>query len=369
MRILFLVLRNLHLPHLLPIYRWMVGHNMNGFEPAFSSPTHIPSREGEPGFGLDSEEVRALHALGVGWVPYGEIVAFQPEVVVMADADYPQGIDRLGARLVNVNHGLISKGCFYSDSPITIRENFADLVCVPGLHHKEALKRTVFKPIVVTGLVKFDRIWNGEITRDGVLLRLGIDPQKRTILFAPTFNTELSAVPMVTDRLREWVDDDTHLLIKLHGMSPPEWIELYKLIAESDPRITLVNDPDITECLAAADVMVSDVSSAFMEFIALDKPVVLVNNPLRPRFVGFDPRDIEYTWRDAGIEVDDPERICPAIKRALEHPDERSEKRRLYGPRLVGPADGRASQRVVEAITTLMECQVKTPDTTLEYLA
>ncbi len=353
MRVLFLILRNIHLPHLLPIYRWMERSGRNGGELVFSSPAYIASSEGEPGFGLEPEAEQSLRSSGAGWIPYEQIVGFRPDAVVVADADYPMGIDKIGARLVNVNHGLISKGCFYSDSTVTERENTADLICVPGPHHKEALRRTVVKPVVVTGLVKFDRIWNGEITRDGVLNSLGIDPHRRVILFAPTFNTELSAVPVVTDRVREWVGEGTHLLIKLHGMSPPEWKELYSLIADSDRRITLVPDMDITDCLVAADVMVSDVSSAFMEFIALDKPVVLVNNPLRVGYIGLDPRDIEYSWRDAGAEVNDPNRIGAAIRWALDHPRERSERRRLYGPRLVGPADGRASQRAGEAIMRL----------------
>jgi len=277
-----------------------------------------------------------------------------PHLIVMADADFGNGIHELGAKIVNVNHGLISKGCFYSDSPLTQRENSADLICVPGPYHREALRRTVFKPILVSGLVKFDSVFRGELTRDAVLNQMGIDPDKKVILFAPTFNRELSAVPVVTDSVHEWIDDDTHLIIKLHGMSPPEWVELYRLITADDPRISLTDELDLTPYLVAADVMVSDVSSAFMEFMALDKPVVLVNSPLRARFVGFDPRDIEYAWRDVGIEVDYVEEIPAAIKRCLENPAEKSGKRRLYGPRLIGPVDGRASERIGEALLSMM---------------
>jgi CDP-glycerol glycerophosphotransferase (TagB/SpsB family) len=212
----------------------------------------------------------------------------------------------------------------------------------------------VFKPILVSGLVKFDPIFRGELTRDTVLNLMGIAPSKKIILFAPTYNRELSAVPVVTDSVYDWVDADTHLIIKLHGMSPPEWFDLYRLIAEDDPRITLADELDLTPYLVAADVMVSDVSSAFMEFMALDKPVVLVNNPLRARFIGFDPRDIEYAWRDVGVEVDYVEEIHAAIKRCLENPAEKSGKRMLYGPRLIGPVDGRAAERIGEAVLSLM---------------
>ncbi len=292
---------------------------------------------------------------GIKWIPAERLAEYRPDVVVMADADFSIGIDRLGARIVNVNHGLISKGCFYSDTPVSQRENIADLICVPGQYHHDALKRTVYKPILVSGLVKFDRIFNGDLTREKPLREWGIDPHKRVILFAPTFNRELSAVPLVTGKVRDWIGENDHLLIKLHAMSPPEWQEMYRLIADTDPRITLVEDLDITSCLVAADVMVSDVSSAFMEFIALDKPVVLVNNPLRTGFIGFDPRDVEYVWRDAGIEVNGAEEIPAAIRRSLDYPYENSERRRRYGSRLIGSTDGRASERIGRAVYALIQ--------------
>lgn len=349
-KVLFFILRNLHLPHLMPIYHWMKDNMQDECEPVFSTAPYQPSEDGQPGYGLEPERERKLIASGASWIPPGRILSFKPDVVVMADSCYNTGVDQIGAKQVNVNHGLISKGYYYTDSPIQKRENAADLICVAGPYHKTAMQKLVTTPIVVTGLVKFDRFVNGEITRESVLKGMNINPAKKVILFAPTFNNELSAVPMVTDTVRKWVDDSTHLLIKLHGMAPPEWVELYKLISQIDPRITLVEDIDLTPSLVAADVMVSDVSSAFMEFIALDKPVVLVNNPLRIRYSGFDPRDIEYSWRNVGDQVDCSGEILDAIKHVLANPHERSEQRRLAGARLAGSLDGRASERAARAI-------------------
>ncbi|NQT34140.1 CDP-glycerol glycerophosphotransferase family protein [bacterium] len=353
MRTVFYILRNLHLPHLLPIYEWMSANSGVQDELTFSGPDFIPTTAERPGYGPAPETVSSLISQGINWISEPDLIHYKPDVIVMADADYRNGIDRLDAKIVNVNHGLISKGCFYTDNPLSSRDNLSDLVCVPGPYHRDALAKTVFKPIMVSGFVKFDPIFKGEISRDQMLLELDIDPTKKVILFAPTFNPELSAVPVVADTVRQWVNDDTYLLIKLHGMSPPEWEELYRLIADSDPRVIYIEDLDITPYLTASDVMVSDVSSAFMEFIALDKPVVLVNNPRRTSFIGFDPHDIEYAWRDVGINVDSADEIPLAIHRSLENPMEYSDKRKLYGPQLIGPSDGRASERIGKAIMAL----------------
>jgi len=322
-------------------------------ELSFSGERYSPSIAGQPGYGLEPEVTKSLLNSGIKWIDVENLAAYKPDVVVMADADFRNGINQIDARIVNVNHGLISKGCFYSDSPLTLRENDADLICVPGTFHRDALRRTVVKPVVVTGLVKFDRIFSGELTREKALRQYGISPDKRVILFAPTYNPELSAVPMVIDKVRNWPGDGQHLIIKLHGMSPPEWFELYSLIAEQDSRISLTNDIDITPCLVAADVMVSDVSSAFMEFSSLDKPVVLVNNPMRTSFIGFDPRDIEYVWRDVGLEVNNAEDIPEAIRWSLTNPLANSIKRNEYAARLIGAKDGLASERAGRAILAL----------------
>ena len=354
MKILFYILRNLHLPHLIPIYQWISSQAICEIEVSFTSPPYQPTMGKQTGFGIEPDLQDKLVRDGIRWIDHNSITSWSPNAIVMADADFRNGINELQTKIVNVNHGLISKGCFYSDSPLTQRENLADLICVPGSFHREALKRTVYKPVLVSGLVKFDPIFNSEIIREQVLGDVGIDPEKKVILFAPTFNYELSAVPVVTDSVRKWVDGETHLIIKLHGMSPPEWLELYRLIAQENPRISLMENLDLTPYLVAADVMVSDVSSAFMEFMALDKPVVLINNPLRTRFIGFDPRDIEYAWRDVGIEVDSAEQLPEAIKRCLANPEEKSAERKIYGPRLIGPTDGQASARIGRAVFDLL---------------
>ena len=84
----------------------------------------------------------------------------------------------------------------------------------------------------MTGYLKFDAIRNGDLRRDDILQGWDIDPTKKIVLFAPTFNNELSAVPLVAEKVRDWAGNGRHLIIKLHGMSPPEWFDLYRLIAE-----------------------------------------------------------------------------------------------------------------------------------------
>ncbi len=353
-RILFYLKRNLHLPHLEPILRWLEV-NVPSALIKVSAPPWIAPTEGLPGSGLTSEEIEQIKAKALDWLPYEDLAKWSPDATIMADADYA-GLHWSG-KLVNVNHGLISKGWYYTNKPGVQRENQADLICVPGPHHASVLAPMLSKPVIATGLVKFDPVGNGELTRESARNSFDLPPDAEVVALAPTFNMELSAVPVLADRARELVKNGRHLLIKLHGMAPPVWQEMYRLLAMLEERIHYVESSNLTPTLMAADVVISDVSSAFMEAIALDRPIVLVDNPLQTRYFNYDPDDIEYRWRDVGLRANNADEIMAAVDRCFVNPSEKSDLRKMYGHRLVGDIDGHASERAALAILTLLGCE------------
>ena len=123
---------------------------------------------------------------------------------------------------------------------------------------------------------------------------------------------------------------------------------MYKELAKTHPRVFYCDDLDITPFLAIADVMISDVSSSMMEFAALDKPLVLFNNPNWTNYPNYNPTDIEFTWRDIGIQVHNLEEMCQAVSRSLEQPAEFSETRRAYTDMLfANKRNGDGAERIV----------------------
>ncbi|MDP8207739.1 MAG: CDP-glycerol glycerophosphotransferase family protein [Candidatus Electryonea clarkiae] len=352
MKILFYAKRNLHLPHLEPVRKW-ISDNRPEIDVIYSSPPFQESMNGMPGIGLEDFHIQALIAKGLDWIPLNEITTWEPDITIMADADFGEVL--WGGKIVNVNHGLICKGTFYTHAATVQRENRADMICVPGQYHADILSKVIHSPVFATGLTKFDPIGRGELTKNSARAEFGFNPGDRVVLFAPTYNLELSAVPVVTDRIRDLTADGTKVIIKLHGMAPLEWVELYDLLSLLEENIIHVRDQDITPSLVAADVVISDVSSAFMEAMALDRPVVLVNNPLQQLFHSYDPSDIEYKWRDVGIEVSTPEQMINAVKRSFDYPDEKAERRQSYGSQLVGTIDGKAAERVALCALSVIE--------------
>jgi len=156
-------------------------------------------------------------------------------------------------------------------------------------------------------------------------------------------------------------DDQIHITIKPHphiAVVQPEWIDMWKQMSENYVNVILCDaDSDLIPTLCNADLMVSDASSAVFHFLALNRPIVLVNNP--QRFTdgdAYDPNGIEWKWRDIAIEVDDVNGVASAVAEGLRDPTtcepQRLQRRHeLFG----GLTDGRSCERVHSAAVHVLE--------------
>jgi len=193
------------------------------------------------------------------------------------------------------------------------------------------------------------------MTRVELCRLAGLDQAKKIVLYAPASNMCHSAIPIIWTRIRELASTDTYLLIKLDSDACQEYKLAHRRIAGENRNIRYIDDIDITPYLHLADVMVADVSEAFLEFALLDKPVVLFNNPNRREDPDYRPEDVAYAWRDIGIQVTTFSGIKTAVTRCFENPDELSENRRYYREKMGIRLDGNASGRVVEQMRRLLE--------------
>lgn len=357
-RILGYVKRNLHLPHIEPILHALIEQRPD-VDLRISAPPYQPSTERTPGRGISASEQQTAVGRGLRWIDEDQLADWEPDATLMADADF-NGL-AWGGKLVNVNHGLISKGWYYTRSAGVQRENSADLICVPGPYHAEVLREVLSTTVVATGLVKFDPVGRGELTRESARRLYSLPRDAHVVTFAPTFNPELSGVPVLAERVRELVRPDRHVLVKLHGMAADSWAELYRLLARLEERVHYVDGGDLTPALVAADVVISDVSSAFMEAIALDRPTVLIDNPLQTRYANYDPNDIEYRWRDVGLRARTADEVFAAVDRCFANPTELAAIRAPRGHAMVGEIDGHASDRAALAILELLGARRSEP--------
>jgi len=351
-RALFYFFKNVHIPILIPIYK-KLKQNYPEIEIAFGYMKYAPQIRA----GFTDKELKIL--VNFNEKMYAAPQDFNPDITFIADSVYPWVKDC--GKLVHVGHGVLSKGQYYTDTETARREEQADLVCVPGTYHEQIMKQVITTPVIATGMAKLDALFDNNVNRQTVLKQFGLPAGYRYILYAPTFNDELSATPFIMDKINAVIpDEQTILIIKLHSSAKLDYKTMYQNLVQKDKRVIFADELDITPFLALCDLVISDVSSAMMEFAALDKPLVLFNNPNWKSYPSYNPDDLEFKWRDIGIQVINLDEMKEAVKESLSNPDEFSEKRKFYTDQLfANKYEGKAADRTIEAALTLLSNNVK----------
>ncbi|USD19898.1 CDP-glycerol glycerophosphotransferase family protein [Microbulbifer variabilis] len=114
-------------------------------------------------------------------------------------------------------------------------------------------------------------------SRKSVLKRLGINYNKKVVLFAPTWRGRIGKPSMdfgfaikALDHLSISLSDEYHVLVSLHGLVKE------KLKGSLKGGFNFVPDEmDINEILAGVDILISDYSSITLDFFALNRPIIL----------------------------------------------------------------------------------------------
>jgi CDP-glycerol glycerophosphotransferase len=108
----------------------------------------------------------------------------------------------------------------------------------------------------------------------GVRERLGIGPDQRVVLYTPTHREWLPVGAQVLDveDLAEHLGPDTVLLVRAHYF----YVSAAKKPTARQGRIVDVSAyPTVEDLYLAADVMLTDYSSAMFDFAVLDRPLVI----------------------------------------------------------------------------------------------
>lgn len=232
------------------------------------------------------------------------------------------------------------------------------------------------------GLPKSDKLLNGSYDRRAVLSGLGLDPARRTVLYAPSWEEGLS-LRAFRERLFDLFAGltDANVLIKLHPVScvPPDhpnyefytggtdWTEFIRpYLRFSHIRNVVTNDID--PLLAASDIMVSDISGVALEFLCMLKPVIYLDCPdfftktLPSVYKDFGPNTADYIKNDpksnagrhVGYLVANLADLPQAIAFVGDHPEYKLAERREYAARIrYNP--GHAAEAAADTILGLLE--------------
>jgi CDP-Glycerol:Poly(glycerophosphate) glycerophosphotransferase len=249
---------------------------------------------------------------------------FNPEFVLAPGnfVDY-----RISGIKVQLFHGLgVEKPSHYK-----IR-HFFDVYCTSGPfvaeRFAELKQKYKYFEILETGWPKVDHILSYPVSE--LSKRSDIPWDKKIILFAPTHSRSMESASELMDIIPEIIRDDEFWLIKFHELMNKELVLEFKQKMKS--KALFLEDNDITPYLHAADLLISDTSSVFYEFMILDKPVISFKTQSR---------------LDKGLNITDPSILRDAIDWSLQNPHNQSANRKAHLQEINPYLDGKISENLI----------------------
>lgn len=254
-------------------------------------------------------------------------------------------------------HGIGVKACYYSSGLSRFDVRFTE-----GEFRQKQLQGmypgTNFQCV---GFAKLDPLFNPDYFNFKKLdiTSLGLDENKKTILYAPTF------YPSSIERMpKNWpaLLEQYNIIIKPHFFtySNPKYQQQRSLIQSwQEYKNLYLAPPDEVSLLPymdVADLLMSEASSALFEFAALNKPVLWFDflhlrwsyrGPLKFRFEKRMDKTI-LPYRDVALHVKTPKQLKQAVDEQLSDTEQFSENRKRTSDELIGQCDGSVSLRIVD---------------------
>jgi CDP-glycerol:poly(glycerophosphate) glycerophosphotransferase len=270
-----------------------------------------------------------------------------------------------GTRRVQMFHGVAGKWSQVYDRPGSSMRQWDRLFFINRrrLHNYVASGAIdgTSPAIRLVGMPKSDRLVDGSLSRDAVLHANGIDAERPTVMYAPTWTRFSSLNVMGEEVVRGLVDAGYRVLVKLHdnSLDPAlensggvDWVSrLQPILARGHGH--LLRSADATPWLVAADVLITDHSSIGFEYLLLDRPLVRIAMP--HLIAGANISD-EYVdlLAAASTTADNAAAVVAAVGACLSHPERLSTARRTLAADLFHDA-GQATNRAVAELYALIE--------------
>ena len=221
--------------------------------------------------------------------------------------------------------------------------------------------------VVVTGWPQSDAfaLKRPRAAYEALLAELELDPSRRAVLVAGNTPTNAPYEGRFVDRLVAWsrsLDpaERPQLLFRPHPRDR-EWRERFASalgaedVAVQEPSYTDLDD--LATLLEHVDCVVCNAGTILLDALANDRPAVCVlYDEGAPEGEQHAPLNVtgrhyeEVVASNAFVRATDFEEVVAGIGRSLRQPDELADERRHVAREVMGAVDGRAADRVVDAI-------------------
>ena len=272
-----------------------------------------------------------------------------------------------GACRVQTFHGVAGKYRTVYDSPTESMRDWDRLFFINERrlrHFVESGAIEADSPAArLIGMPKLDCLVDGSLKRDELLVAMGLNPARKTVLYAPTWSAHSSVVTMGEELVQRLGDEGYGLIVKLHDRSRHlEYIHSGGVDwgARLEPLLrkfggVLASGRNSSPYLAAADVMITDHSSVGFEYLLLDRPLLRIHLPELIKNTDIEPSYVELL-ASASTSVTTVDEVVNAVERAFAEPGANSAARGAVANEMFYKP-GTATDRAVKELYELMELE------------
>ena len=262
------------------------------------------------------------------------------------------------------HHPMAQFNIYFASGPAAFRGSWEEYIKL----HPSTLKTV---KIFEIGSPRTDVLFGNVYDRTKILKELGLDPARKTVLYAPTFQKEASLEQCgleIIDIVRAM---DVNLLIRVHHMSlaldnpsarrrghgGKDWRRILQQIDSDNSNVCFV-EGDSTPFFVASDLLIGDVSGACCEFMLQDRPVVFIDTP--EFFAEHGTGGISYWGRTSGDIVSDLSDLAKVVQLNLDDPTRKEPERlTLINDLVYNP--GHAAEVAVDTLIGLITGRIPYP--------
>jgi len=245
--------------------------------------------------------------------------------------------------------------------------NRYDLILLSGKRMgKNLLEKRLLTPtnFAKVGVPKTDILFDDSISSQEILEDLGLDSNRKTILYAPTWSTfpnlSLSSIPFFGVAICKAIKNKVNFIFKPHQNIqrlkefPKQISEMRRIIKQNENMRFLDPSIDSVSLMRASDLLITDYSSVAMEFLLLNKPLMFIDH-LGKKYS--DPNLLDIQIREAGEIVDNIENLSTTITNCLENPHKKEEIRKRFARDLFyySESKNKSAVRAAKAIESFLE--------------
>jgi CDP-glycerol glycerophosphotransferase (TagB/SpsB family) len=269
-----------------------------------------------------------------------------------------------GTRRVQTFHGVAGKYRTVYDSPADSMRGWDRLFFI----NKRRLQNFIdtgaidadSPAIRLIGMPRLDCLVDGTLQRDQILTSLGIDPARKTVLYAPTWSKYSSVASMGEEIVKRLGAAGYAVIVKLHDRSRQaddyhsggvDWGQRLEPLLKAANGV-LATGSNSSSYLMAGDVLITDHSSVGFEYLLLDRPLIRIHVPALLEKTDIEPAYVQLMI-DASRSVHNIDQLAAAVDESFADPQAGSDLRRAVAAEMFYEPGGATARAVAEMYEVL----------------